>query len=109
MGSAILGGVISSGIAEPEDITVSDKNAELLDKINAQYSIEVVQRNADCLECDVLFLCVKPNALYSVIDEIREKINPDTVIVSIVAGQSMEKISNTFERQGICFKTDFKR
>ena len=98
MGSAILGGVISSGIAEPEDITVSDKNADLLDKINAQYSIEVVQRNADCLECDVLFLCVKPNALYSVIDEIREKINPDTVIVSIVAGQSMEKISNTFER-----------
>ena len=88
MGGAIIGGIINSDIASPENVIVSDKNEQALKNINEKYGVKVTSDNKETADkADVLFLCVKPQFLYGVIDE----------IVSIVAGQAIETIEKAFE------------
>lgn len=97
MGSAIIGGIINAKIAEPKSIIVSDINQSGLDLINNKYGVSVTtDNNKVAKEANILFLCIKPQVLYSVIDEIKNEISENTLVVSIVAGQSIESITNAF-------------
>lgn len=96
MGSAIIGGIVSSRLANPTDITVADRDLNKLNTINSQYGVNTTTQNLDCVDCDMLFLCVKPNVIYSVIDEIKDNVNENTIVVSIAAGQSIKKITDAF-------------
>ena len=98
MGGAIIGGIINSDIASPENVIVSDKNEQALKNINEEYGVKVTSDNKETADkADVLFLCVKPQFLYGVIDEIKNSVSDNTVIVSIVAGQAIETIEKAFE------------
>lgn len=100
MGGAIIGGIVNGKIANPSDIIVSDKNEAALVKINSEYGVNTTTDNKTVAkEADVLFLCVKPQFLYFVIDEIKDSISENTVIVSIVAGQSIEAITSAFGKK----------
>ncbi len=102
MGSAIIEGIIANGIAKPQDITVADKNKDSLLLAANKYGVNTEEDNKKTAEtADILFLCVKPNVLYSVIDEIAAAVQEDTIIVSIAAGQSMEKITKAFGKDAI--------
>lgn len=99
MGGAIIGGVIKSGAADLTDIIVSDKSERALDEFAAA-GIETTSDNKYAAKsADVLFLSVKPQFVYDVIDEIKDSVGKDTVIVSIVAGQSIKAISEAFGRE----------
>lgn len=96
MGSAIIGGVVSSGIVSGKDITVSDRDNNKLEIVKSQYGVNITEDNRGCLECDMVFFCVKPNILGNVIDELRPFIKRDIVFVSIAAGQSIKKMTDLF-------------
>lgn len=96
MGSAIIGGVIKAKLANGADITVSDKNEERLKELQSEYGVSVTTNNGDCTDCDILVLCVKPNVIYSVIDEIKTAVKKDCVVVSIAAGQTLQKLEAAF-------------
>ena len=90
MGGAIIGGIINAGIADKSDIIVSDKNEAALENINKKYGVCTDKDNKNTAQrSDMLFLCVKPQFLSSVTDEIKDNIKEGSVIVSIVAGQSL--------------------
>ncbi len=100
MGGAIIGGIVNGKIAAPRDITVSDKSDAALNKIRGEYGVEITLDNtAAAKEADILFLCVKPQFLYTVIDEIKDSVDENTVIVSIVAGQAIKTISDAFGKE----------
>lgn len=96
MGSAIIGGAVTSGIVKGSDVIVADRDSQKLDVLKAKYGISTTADNTACTACDIVFLCVKPNILADVITGIADKINTDTVFVSIAAGQSTEKIEKAF-------------
>ena len=102
MGSAILGGVVSAGIVDSSDVIVTDtdtkKAAAMAEKYNVKQGLsnELVTGTAD-----ILFLCVKPQVLYSLIDQIKESVRKETVIVSIVAGQSIGRMIDAFGIPGL--------
>ena len=98
MAAAIIGGMISSSCAKAEDIMVYDKNPDALDKLNKTYKIDKDFSLSDVCSSDLLFLAVKPNVIYSVIDEIKDLVSKEIVIVSIAAGQSIEKLTNAFKK-----------
>ncbi len=88
MGSALLQGFIGKGLLEKEDVLAYDKNPDALDSLDVQsrYSaFEVVQ------DSDAVFLCVKPQDVDDVLDEI-EDIVGSRLIVSIAAGVSTKAI-----------------
>ncbi len=96
MGSAIIGGIISSHCADASNILVYDKNAEALDKLNKMYNVKPDCTLLEVCQADILFLAVKPNIIYSVINDIKGTVNKNAVIVSIAAGQSIEKLTSAF-------------
>lgn len=97
MGRAILDSIIKNNVAEVRDITVSDIDTDGLKWTASKYGVNTTEDNRHTAECsDILFLCVKPQFLYNVINEIRDDVSDNTIIVSIAAGQSIEAISHAF-------------
>lgn len=99
MGSAIIGGVVDSKLASATDITVSDKCTDKLNELKLKYGVNTTENNSECLDCDVLVLCVKPNVIYDVIDSIKNGLSDRTVVVSIAAGQSIAKLNAAFDKK----------
>ena len=99
MGGAMLGGAIRSGHFKPEDIYASDISRDALQKIKDEYKINTAKDNKEAAGCDMLILAVKPQFLYGVIDDIKDSVSSETLIVSIAAGQSIEKIENAFGKK----------
>lgn len=102
MGGAIIGGIVSGGIADASDIIVADTNREKLSALEDEYKIkQSISNEAAAGIADILFLCVKPNVVYSVIDEIKDSIKDEAIVVSIVAGQSIERLEKAFGRDNL--------
>lgn len=98
MGSAIIGGIVKNN--REASIIAYDKNEAGLLNVCSEFGVIKAKNNAETAECaDILFLAVKPNVLYSVIDEIKNAVNEETIVVSIVAGQKIEKIENAFGKK----------
>ena len=100
MGGAILGGIIGHGLVMPGDVTVSDINEAGLLQARDQYGVHTNSDNKiTAAQSDILFLAVKPNVVYAVIEEIREVVSENTLVISIVAGQSIEKLTAAFGKK----------
>ena len=97
MGSAMMGGIVKSGICSNADVMVSDKSQAALDKLSEGLGVKTTTDNREVVKAsDVLFLAVKPQFLGSVVEEIKDLDYTDKIVVSIVAGQSLEKLTSMF-------------
>ncbi len=94
MAGAIIRGIIKSGLLEGSGISVFDPD----ESKTAQIRCEGVKACGDLKELqdssDILFLCVKPNIVPSVLSEITAE---GLAIVSIAAGVRSEKIKNLLQ------------
>lgn len=100
MGRAIISGIVEKKVAEPSNIMVYDIDTDGLNWTKEYYGVLTAKNNIELAESSrILFLCVKPQFLYSVIEEIRDRVSENTVIVSIAAGQSIESIENAFGKE----------
>lgn len=96
MCGAMVDGIIKSGY-DPKSITVAGIEQNQLDMFTEKYEVLTTSDNsAVTADSDILFLCVKPNVIYSVIDEIKDYVSEEKIIVSIAAGQSLEKLNEAF-------------
>lgn len=99
MASAIIGGVLQKQVVDAKNIIGADKMPEAREKVKTKFNICAVESNAEVAQkADILFLAVKPIYLTDAIDEMKAALRPETVIVSIVAGKSMEFIQNAIGR-----------
>jgi len=99
MGKAIIGGITKSGIFSPENIIASDKNQASLDALHNELGVSTTPLNAIAAKADVVLLAVKPQFLYDVISEIKDSVSQNTIIISIAAGQKIEKIEKAFGKE----------
>ncbi len=99
MASAIIGGLISSGAADRDHIMASDKSEASVRRLVDTFGIRAFTENPEVSSrADILFLAVKPNMFEVVLPEIRDTLKEDAVVVSIAAGQTIEKITKGFGR-----------
>lgn len=97
MASAIMGGIIGSGLSQSSKITATAKTDKTLDALSERFGIKTTHSNPDAAKtADILFLAVKPFLFSEVISEIKSSIKKDTLIVSIAAGQPMSAIEAMF-------------
>lgn len=100
MASAMIGGILQKQIVGAENIIGSAKTEETKRRIAGQYGIRISDTNAEAAaEADVLFLAVKPNFFPEVIEEIRDIVRKDTLIVSIAAGRTLNFLKEAFGRE----------
>ncbi len=97
MGGAIIGGIINNNLAAPEDVIITDADADKARAVAERFGAKTAQSGRAAAEaCDMLFLCVKPNVVYTVVEEIKDAVRQETIVVSIVAGQSLDKLEAAF-------------
>ena len=89
MGKAMLSGVLASA-----------KTEATREKIKSQFDIKVTADNKEVAEfADVLFLAVKPQYYAEVIDQIKDVVRDDTIVISIAPGKSLEWFDQAFGKQ----------
>ena len=90
MAEAIIAGMVKESFS-PSDIYVSEINEERLNYMKDRFNIEVA--GADFFETvDIVFLAVKPQVLFDLMEDIKDEITENHLVVSIVAGIPSEKI-----------------
>lgn len=100
MAQAMLKGILQKGLYQKDQIIVSRRNEEALAQIHRQLGVETTTDNRKVAEkADVLVLAVKPFQFESVIREIVEFVNMNTVVISIAAGQSIADIEGFFGKE----------
>lgn len=98
MGGAICAALVKSGLFEKENIFIYDKDGEKADALARECKAKSTDMRT-AASAEIVLLAVKPNVLYSVIDEIKPFVGAETIVVSIAAGQPIAKIESAFGRE----------
>ncbi|WP_428088086.1 pyrroline-5-carboxylate reductase [Candidatus Thioglobus sp.] len=86
MAYAIISGLINTGIST-QQIKISDTSESLLSSRKAEFGLDTFTDNAQlALQCEVIVLAVKPQALSTVCRQLQGAISANTLIISIAAG-----------------------
>ena len=99
MGSAMISGVVNANIIDANKICVSNKSAGKLIDLNQKLKVNTTTDNKKSSEnSDVVILAVKPHIIPLVLEEIKDNINKETIVISVAAGvtiSDIEKITGT--------------
>ena len=98
MASAIIGGILSSGISTPEDLIASDSSPAARERILKELKISSASNRETAMQSDILFLSVKPQFYPDVISEIADCVRPETVIVTIAPVKTLAWLREQFGR-----------
>jgi pyrroline-5-carboxylate reductase len=94
MATALVRGMIRAGTAEPGSIAASDPIEAARLSLAAETGVSVTGDNLKVVAgSDVLVLAVKPQSMAAVLEQVREVITPDHLVVSIAAGVSMATLA----------------
>ncbi|MBC2582410.1 pyrroline-5-carboxylate reductase [Clostridium sp. DJ247] len=100
MAKAIIGGLIKSELVLPSDIIASAASEKNLNIVKESYGISTSTNNIDAAKfSDILILAVKPNMYASVIEEIKEYIKDDPIVVTIAAGITIDSVEKNFGKK----------
>lgn len=102
MAEAIISGIISKGSAKPEDITASDIAESRLATVGTKYGIECLPENGKAVSGkDVVVLAVKPQVFNKVAEDLRGRIKPEQLVLSIMAGVKIDTIDMLLTHRSI--------
>lgn len=90
MASAIIQGIIKKTDIKPGEIIVSDASETTISKASEQLGVDATKSNIKVAsECEVLFLSIKPQFYEGVLNEIKDAISPNRIIITIAPGKTM--------------------
>ncbi len=96
MAGAMIGGLIKNG-TPAGDIIGYDVSEAMCSKRKEEFHITIAESNdAIAKACDRIVLAVKPQFLAAALSEV-SKFSSDTVIISIVAGKTLEFLSDVIK------------
>ena len=98
MAQAIVEGITGAFEGIERKVFVSDKDKERAKKLARSSRINLCKNNVQVTErANIILLAVKPNIYQYVLEEIRDYIGEDHILVSIAAGISIEYIQSFFK------------
>ena len=100
MAGAIMGGIIKKGIIPAEEIIGSDIMEMGRNHVKELYGIRVTADNKEVAEkAEVLVLSVKPQFYAETIQEIRESVREDQLIITIAPGKTLAWLEEQFGKK----------
>ena len=100
MAGAIMGGIIKKGIIPAEEIIGSDIMETGRNHVKELYGIQVTADNKEVAEkADVLVLSVKPQFYAETIQEIRESVREDQMVITIAPGKTLAWLEEQFGKK----------
>ncbi len=99
MGSAMIQGILESGKCSSGDMIASNRSEGKLKNIETKFGIHTTTDNKEAAKfSDILFLAVKPQFYEAVIEEIKDAVRDDVIIVTIAPGKTMAWLKEKFDR-----------
>lgn len=94
MAEAMIAGLLADRAVAPDRLLASHPRRERREALAEQHGIQPVAANRDALAgADVVVLAVKPQMLVRVMRDLRGRLAPDQVVVSIVAGATLRTLA----------------
>jgi pyrroline-5-carboxylate reductase len=106
MAESIVAGLLRKKLVEAEQITASHPREERRKELEAKYKIKVYGHNDEAVkalsnENSIVVLCVKPQRLKGVLDELLGVVTSNQLVISIIAGATIETISQNLENSRV--------
>jgi pyrroline-5-carboxylate reductase len=102
MAEAMISGLLRQELAKPENLLASDARPERVEELRQIYGVQAFTKNNQAVElADVVVLSVKPQRLTEVLNGLKSSIPAKAVVLSIVAGATIAKISNGLAHRAV--------
>ncbi len=93
MAEAIISGLIKEEVVPTENILASGPRRERLDALAERFRIQTTTDNTAAVrQADVVILCVKPQKLHEVLDDLGGEVPVEALVISIVAGATLQNL-----------------
>lgn len=100
MAKAMLRGIIAKKLRKPSEIIVSDIYAGVLEAFTQETGVRTTMDNHELVDnADVIFIAVKPQDYATTIAQIRDRVRPEQVIVTIAPGKALSWTEENFGRK----------
>jgi len=87
MGGTLARALLDAGVVAPADVTATTRTAARREAVARELGVRTVPDNALAVaDADIVLLAVKPQTAVTVLEEIRDRLRPDQLLVSILAG-----------------------
>ena len=96
MATAMIGGILKSGMAEKADLMASAASEKTRDRIRNELGIAEGDNAAAAMHGDIVFLAVKPQYYETVCGEIAGCVRPDQIVISIAPGKTLSYLAEKF-------------
>lgn len=101
MAEAMIAGLLRQKLANPKNIIASGPREERGEELHKKYGVKVTTDNTTAAhQADVVVLSVKPQRLSEVMKGIKG-IHPEALVISIIAGASIKKMSAGLKHKSI--------
>lgn len=106
IGAAMIGGILKSGVADREHLMATERSPERAQEIAARFSIPVkVGGNREAARwAEVIILAVKPLTVPEVLEEIRDELRPDQLLISLAAAVPISLIEKILGKRLAIFR-----
>ncbi|NOY77104.1 MAG: NAD(P)-binding domain-containing protein, partial [Calditrichaeota bacterium] len=85
MGEILISALLDAGSVKKEQFIATAKHTERIDYLAREYGIETTLDNAGAVrEANTILLCVKPQNSLQVLEEIRDELTENKLLISIV-------------------------
>lgn len=102
MAESMIAGLIRNQVASPELLLATGPRQARVDELSKKYGIIPFTDNATAVrEGDVVVLSVKPQRLNNVMAGLSGNIQPGSLVLSIIAGASIEQLSRGLKHAAI--------
>lgn len=87
-------------VLDEKNVFVTDKNEKIVERLESELGVQGRKDNISLArDSDVIFLCVEPDVAEQVIEEIKDELNQDKCLVSVVAGLPVSEIKKKVKAQ----------
>lgn len=97
MAESMIAGLLRKEIVLPSQIVASHPREERRRELADRYGIEAFEQNAEAVQAlpenGIILLSVKPQRINSVLHDLKGAVRPTQLVISIIAGARIEKIS----------------
>jgi len=106
IGAAMIGGILKSGVADREHVIATEASPERAEEIAARFSIPVrVRADREAASwAEVIILAVKPMTVPEVLQEIREELRPEQILISLAAAVPIGLIEKLVQKRMPIFR-----
>jgi len=112
MAEAIIAGLLSQDLVKPEQVVGSHPRVERREELEQKYGIRIFENNREAAlaatslndqaaTSSIVILTVKPQRLGVILGELREMVQPEQLVISIVAGARVGTIAEALQHGSI--------